>query len=266
MVDALNAYQPEAMLTYSSIAALLAQEQLEGRLRIRPRAVCVSSEVLTNEARRWIREAWDKEPTEVYASTETLYIASSTPPHQGLHVHEDLAVVEVVDEDNQPVPPGRPGHKVLVTNLVNRTQPLIRYELSDSVVVADGPNPSSLPYARIASVDGRSDDVLRFPGFAGGEVAVHPYRLGVPFAALAEVRQHQIIQHDGRLDVLIVPGASAPSDIAARVEAALAETLAEAGALPPRIDVVPVNAIERESGHAAKLKLVKKATRDGLRR
>jgi phenylacetate-CoA ligase len=207
IVGALNAYQPEVMLTYASIAALLAQEQLEGRLRIRPRDVCVSSEVLTKEARRWINQAWGFEPVEVYASTETLYIASSTPPHRGLHVHEDLAVVEVVDEHNQPVRPGRPGYKVLVTNLVNRTQPLIRYELSDSVVVADGPNPSGLPYARIASVDGRSDDVLRFPGSAGGEAAVHPYRLGAPFAALTEVRQHQIIQHDGRLEVLIVPRA-----------------------------------------------------------
>jgi phenylacetate-coenzyme A ligase PaaK-like adenylate-forming protein len=216
--------------------------------------------VLTKEARRWINEAWGFEPVEVYASTETLYIASSTPPHRGLHVHEDLAVVEVVDEHNQPVRPGRPGYKVLVTNLVNRTQPLIRYELSDSVVVADGPNPSGLPYARIASVDGRSDDVLRFPGSAGGEAAVHPYRLGAPFAALTEVRQHQIIQHDGRLEVLIVPRAAAPSDLPARVGAALAQTLEAAGAVPPRIDVIPVETIERENGHAAKLKVVKRAT------
>lgn len=266
IVAALNTYQPEAIIAYASIAALLAQEQLEGRLRINPTVVSVGSEVLTKEARRWMHEAWALEPMEVYASTETLYIASSTPPHPGLHMHEDLAIVEVVDEDNRPVPPGRPSYRVLVTNLINRTQPLIRYELSDSVVVADGPNPSGLPYARIASVDGRSDDTLRFPGSVGGEVAVHPYRLGAPFAELTEVRQHQIIQHDGRLEVLIVPQVSATSDISARVGAALTRTLAEAGAVPPRIDVVRVEKIERESGHAAKLKLVKRATRDRLER
>ena len=262
IVDALNAYQPEALLAYASIAALLAQEQLEGRLRIAPRMVGVSSEVLTNEARRWILEAWDIVPTEVYASTETLYIASSNPPHSDLHLFEDLAVVEVVDEHNRPVPPGRPGYKVLVTNLVNRTQPLIRYELSDSVVVADGPNPGGLPYGRIASVDGRSNDILRFPASTGGEVAVHPYRIGAPFAALTEVRQYQIVQYESRLDVLIVPHAFAPKDISTRVSAALAQALDEAGALPPRIDVIPVEAIERESGHAAKLKLIKRATAD----
>jgi phenylacetate-coenzyme A ligase PaaK-like adenylate-forming protein len=170
-----------------------------------------------------------------------------------------VTVVEVVDEHNQPVRPGRPGYKVPLTNLLNHTQPLIRYELSDSVVLADGPNPNGLPYACIASVDGRSNDILRFPGSSGGEVPVHPYRLGAPFAALREVRQYQIVQYDGRLEVLIVPQASAPPDVTRRVEAALTGTLAEAGALPPRIDVVPVQEIERESGHAAKLKPVKRA-------
>ena len=145
IVDALNAYRPEAMITYASIAALLAQEQLEGRLHIEPRIVWVSSEVLTTEARGRIVDAWGVQPMEVYGSTETLYIASSTPPLPDMRIHEDLAVVEVVDERNQPVPARTHGYKVLVTNLVNRTQPLIRYELSDSIMLADGPDPAGLP-------------------------------------------------------------------------------------------------------------------------
>jgi putative adenylate-forming enzyme len=259
MVDALNAYRPDAVVGYASIAGLLAQEQLAGRLQIAPRVVGVSSEVLTAEARRRIEEAWSIRPTEVYATTETLYIASSTPPHSGMHLFEDLCVVEVVDEDNRPVPPGTPGYKVLVTNLVNRTQPLIRYELSDSVTVAADEDASGLPYGRIASVDGRSDDVLRFPASAGGEVAVHPYRLRQPFATLDDVRQYQILQHRNRLEVRVVLQPSATPATPTRVEAALGATLALAGAAPFAIDVVPVDAIEREAGHAAKVKLVKRA-------
>jgi phenylacetate-CoA ligase len=259
-VAALNDYQPEAVITYASIAALLAQEQLEGRLRIAPQIVGVSAEVLTDEARRWIDSAWAVQPTEVYASTETLYIASSTPPHRGLQLFEDLAIVEVVDENNRPVPHGTPGYKVLVTNLVNRTQPLIRYELSDSATFAEGPDPSGLPYRRLAAVDGRSDDILRFAGAGGGEVAVHPYRLRTPFAAFAELRQYQIVQHERRLEVRIVLQPAAPADTVARVGAALRNALEEGGAVSPPIDVVPVDAIEREPGHAAKLKLVKRLT------
>jgi putative adenylate-forming enzyme len=257
IVSALNEYQPEAVITYASIGGLLAQEQLEGRLRISPDIVSVGSEVLTDEARGWIDSAWNLQPVEVYASTETLYLASSMPPHPGLHLHEDLALIEVVDEDNRPAPPGEPGYKVLVTNLINRAQPLIRYELSDSAILAAGPDSSGLPFQRLAAVDGRSDDILRFPSASGGEVAVHPYRLRAPFADFGELRQYQIVQHERGLEVRVVLQPSAPSDTPARVQEAVLDALGEAGAVPPPVEVVTVETIERESGHAAKLKLVK---------
>ena len=54
-----------------------------------------------------------------------------------MHLFEDLVITEVVDADNQPVPPGEYGAKVLVTVLFSRTLPLIRYEMSDSLQVGD---------------------------------------------------------------------------------------------------------------------------------
>jgi phenylacetate-CoA ligase len=103
------------------------------------------------------------------------------------------------------VPPGAAGSKVLLTNLVNRAQPLIRYELSDTVVIAEGPDSSGRPFLRIERVDGRSDDILSFPGRAGGEVRVQPHRLRSPFSALLDVRQYQIVlRGDGSLRVRIV--------------------------------------------------------------
>ena len=256
VVDALNDYRPEALLGYASITAMLAQEQLDGRLRIAPRIVGVSAEVLTDEARRWIDQAWGVQPAQVYASTEVLYIASSTPPSPGLHVYEDLVIVEVVDEHNRPVPPGRPGYKVLLTNLVNRTQPLIRYELSDSVTLAGSAGSSDLPYQQIAAVDGRSDDILRLPGRNGREITIHPYRLRAPFASLAAIRQYQIRFDGTRLQVQVVTDVSARRNVEERVRAALEGTIRAAGAVTPPIDVSPVDGIARESGHAAKLKLV----------
>jgi phenylacetate-coenzyme A ligase PaaK-like adenylate-forming protein len=253
MVEALNAFRPEGLLAYASIAASLAQEQLEGRLRIAPRVVLVSSEVLTAEMRDRIRSAWTIEPHQVYASTELLAIAQTLPGRPGLHVTEDVAIVEVVDERNRPVPPGVPGHKVLITNLVNRAQPLIRYELSDSVTLAEPSDGAG----QIASVDGRSDDILRMAAPGGGEVSVHPYRLRAPFSRLADVREYQVV-HDGeRLRVLVVLAAGAPRDTAERVRHALARELEAAGAVPPPIDVEPVAALAREPGAAGKFKLVK---------
>jgi phenylacetate-coenzyme A ligase PaaK-like adenylate-forming protein len=259
LVAALSAQQPDTLVTYPSVAACLAEEQLEGRLRIAPERVLVVSEVVTDEVRGRIADAWGEIPLEAYAATEAPLISSSSLDRHGMLVTDDFVIVEVVDEENQPVPPGEAGAKVLLTNLVNRTQPLIRYELSDSVTLACGPDPGGRPYGRIASVDGRSDDILRMPGRNGREVAVHPFRLRAPFAYLPEVRQYQIVHDPAGLQVRVVLREAAPGDAPERVRAALAGELESAGALPPPIAVTPVDAIEREPGDAAKLKLIKAA-------
>ena len=172
-----------------------------------------------------------------------------------MDILEDLVVLEVVDEENRPMPPGVPGRKVLLTNLVNQVQPLLRYELTDSVTLAGGPNPLGLPYARLASVDGRSDDVITLPAASGGQVAVHPFRLRAPL----EVAEYQVVHDPAGLHVAVVLRGEAPADTPARVRAALVRELRDAGAVPPPVQVTPVAGIDRDPGHGAKLKLVRSA-------
>jgi phenylacetate-coenzyme A ligase PaaK-like adenylate-forming protein len=162
-------------VAYASMAHLLAEEQLAGRLRISPGFVFASSEVFTDKARRRVEEAWGKKPFEVYAATEPAGIASECEQHRGMHLFEDLVIVEVVDENNRPVPPGVYGRKVLVTVLFSRTMPLIRYEMSDSVRPASSPHcPCGRPFALIDGIQGRQEDVLRFPATFGGWTSVQP--------------------------------------------------------------------------------------------
>ena len=139
MVEALNAYQPEALIAYASIVGALADEQLEGRLHIEPDLITTTSEVLTDEIEERIEEAWGTPPVNAYAATEAPGIAIGSFDHVGMHIFEGSVVIEVVDESGDPVAPGVPGAKVLLTSLVNRAQPLIRYELTDAIVLAEGP-------------------------------------------------------------------------------------------------------------------------------
>ncbi|HEY3956905.1 MAG TPA: hypothetical protein VGM53_26335 [Streptosporangiaceae bacterium] len=87
---------------------------------------------------------------------------------------------------------------MLITNLVNRTQPLIRYELSDSVTLAACADPTGMPFRRITSVAGRSDDAITLPAPDGTTVTVHPLRLHTPFGAFPDVVQYQIA-YDGQV-------------------------------------------------------------------
>ncbi|GHP01163.1 hypothetical protein KSF_112100 [Reticulibacter mediterranei] len=128
-----NAWQPEMLIAYASMARVLADEQLSGHLRITPRVVFPSSEVLTEETRRRMEQAWGERIFNQYAATECGSLAAECDQHQGMHLSEDLVIFEVVDSGNRPVPPGVYGDKLLITVLGSRTQPLIRYELSDIV-------------------------------------------------------------------------------------------------------------------------------------
>src|SRR5215218_1057035 len=175
IVERLNDWQPEVLVAYASMIRLLAEEQLAGRLGIYPEFVFSASEVLTDRARRHAEAAWGKKPFDVYAATEPAGIASECDLHRGMHLFEDLVITEVVDEDNRPVPPGVYGEKVLVTVLFSRTLPLIRYEMSDSVRPASTPHcPCGRPFALIDEIQGRAEDVLRFPAASGGQVSVQP--------------------------------------------------------------------------------------------
>jgi len=257
LVATLNRDRPEAIVTVPSIAGLLAEEQLEGRLSIEPRATMLAGEVLTEDIRRRIAAAWGIEPIEVYAATEALIMASDSPDGSGLEISEDLVVLEVVDEHDQPVPPGVPGYRVLLTSLIGRALPLIRYELSDSVTLAAG-NAAGRPYLRIERVDGRNDDLLRLPKPGGGEALVLPYRLRAPFLDLPDVVQYQVVHEPTRLAVRIVLRPDASVETVERVRSGMKVALEAAGAIPPPIVVQPVAEIEREPG-SMKVKVVKTA-------
>ena len=138
------------------------------------------AELLTAEMEQRIIDAWGRRPVQVYATTEAPIVAAGGLEHRELRIFEDLVWIEVVDEQNRPVPAGTPGYKVLLTNLVNYAKPLIRYELTDAITLA--------PNGGIASIDGRSDDTLLLPGENGKPVTVPPFRLRAPFTSLKDVR------------------------------------------------------------------------------
>jgi phenylacetate-CoA ligase len=253
----LDAFQPDFLLGYPSALALLADEQRAGRLRIRPRIVATTSETRTPEMEARIVAAWDRVPFDIYASTETAFLAMDCERHTGRHIFEDMIIVENVDAEGRPVPDGQPGNHLLVTNLWNATQPLIRYKLSDIAVVDSASCTCGRTFRRLVAIDGRSDDVLPLRDVHGREVPVHPLAVRSPFTAIAELKQYQVIYDDCSLLVRVVPAEGASGDVLEqRIRHALGRKLDELGVVPPPIAVDVVDALPRDPGHAGKLKLI----------
>lgn len=235
IVERLNGWRPEVLVAYASMVHLLAEEQLAGRLRISPDIVFSASEVLTDQTRRRAEEAWGRKPFNVYAATEPAGVASECDRHAGMHLFEDLVITEVVDENNRPVPPGVYGDKVLVTVLFSRTVPLIRYEMSDSVRLGADPRcPCGRPFALIDGIQGRAEDVLRFPAESGAEVSVQPIVFHRVMDAVP-AGGWQVVQEPHGLTVLLsgVRDGYRDEDLAG----SLRRELSAQGAIVPKVEV-----------------------------
>jgi phenylacetate-CoA ligase len=241
MVRRLNDWQPDVLIVYASMGRILADEQLAGHLLIAPQTVVVGSEVLTAETRRRIEQAWGSRVFNNYATTETGGIAIECDQHRGMHVMEDLVLVENVDKDNQPVSPGVFGDKLLVTPLYKRAQPLIRYVIEDRVRFSSELCPCGRPFKLIDAIEGRMQEVLSFRRAGGGEVRIHPL-LFHTLLDLLPVSGWQVVQEADGLHILLaqVHGALDDRQIKSQVQDALA---AKAAVVPPiqvqRVDAIP---------------------------
>jgi len=249
LVEALDRFRPQAMNVFPSVAVLLAEEQLAGRLRLSLQALTTSSELRTPEATARIQEAFGVHPFDLYATTEGLW-AGECEHHEGLHLFEEDVIAENVDEDGRPVPEGEPGARVLVTNLANRVQPIIRMELGDSVVLTSEPCACGRTLRRMTRIDGRSDDVIWLQGGDSRPLAVHPLQFSV-VARDRDVVEFQVVQEGPRLVVRLV--ARRPG-VEERVGDALRAQLASLGGRDVEVEVLRCEALERSAG--GKLQIV----------
>ncbi len=159
IVRRLNVLRPQGLFGYPSMLARLAVEQDAGRLTIAPRMVNCTAEMLLPEFRAAIKGAFRAPITNTFATSEGL-VGASIPDDQVITLATDSCLVELVDDAYRPVPPGVPSARVLITNLYNHLQPLIRYELGDSFTrQSDSP---AHGHVRVTVV-GRSDEILHYP-------------------------------------------------------------------------------------------------------
>ena len=161
------------------------------------------------------------------------------------------------------MPAGQPGSRLLVTNLYNLVQPLLRLEVTDLVTLDPDPCPCGRPLVRAAAIHGRSDDLLSLPARAGGRVAVHPLQ----FALLTrdpQLREFQVVQDGPVLRIRIVPShAAIASDdpLETRLGQAVAQQLLALGVQDPRVTVERCQQLPRGAGGKLKLVIADPATR-----
>ena len=96
---------------------------------------------------------------DLYGTAELGPVGFETEPGEGVCILEDLFVVEIVRDDGTPADEGEIG-RVLITDLVNRAMPFIRYQVGDAGFWTAAPA-GSADSARRLHLVGRIDEVLR---------------------------------------------------------------------------------------------------------
>lgn len=228
LVERLNRFQPALLTPYASMAAMLADEQEAGRLHIDPVLLVLAAEGLPQPEYGRIARVFGAKVGNSYAASECMFL-SYMCSEGWLHANADWVAFEPVDADYRPVAPGEPSHTVLISNLANRVQPILRYDLGDSVLQRPGPCPCGNPLPAIR-VQGRSADVLTFRT-AGGDVRLPPLALSQPVEGVSGVTLFQIAQSEPeRLELRLQIAPTANADTVWReAEAGLRDMLAVHG-------------------------------------
>lgn len=192
LVKELNEYQPAIIGGYATAMEILTEEQKAGRLHIDPVAILMGGEKLYPNVRAKLESVFQARVLDLYGGTEAT--AMTFECEEGhFHVNTDWIIFEPVDEYYQPVPPGKQSHSVLITNLANRIQPLIRYELTDRVILSSVPCKCGRPFP-VVQVEGRTDDILKLSAPNGQIVNILPLALKTTVEEITGVRRFQLIQ------------------------------------------------------------------------
>src|SRR5258707_1684087 len=158
-----------------------------------------------------------------------------------MHLYEDCSIVEVVNQDNRPVPPGTQGAKVLLTVLFRRTQPLIRYEVSDLLRISERPRcPCGRPFALLETIEGRTTELLYLSSVTGREEGISPLQFQTVFDTLPITGWQVVQEHDG-LHIFL---AGASQDLRdEQLHAMLVKALTGRGVIVPAIEIHRVTAL-----------------------
>jgi len=192
--DWLQRQAPDYLLTHPTNVLRVANHCREHGMALpNLRQVLTISEILRPEVRDACRAAWDAGVADMYTTRDIGYLALQCPEGEGYHVQSEGVLLEILDGEGRPCPPGGTG-RVVVTALHNFAMPLIRYEIGD-YAEAGGSCSCGRGLPVLRRILGREQDMVTLPGgetrwtlLSSGNIA--------SFLAIAPIRQYQFVQRN----------------------------------------------------------------------
>lgn len=152
VLQQLESYAPTILAGPAQALAQVAHAQ-DGRMRIAPRRIISTAEVLDPLDRVRMENSWHVRIEQIYQATEGFL--GQTCVHGTIHLNEDCIIVERdwIDRAQRRFVP-------IITDLYRFTQPVIRYRLNDVLVERASPCPCGSAHVALERIEGREDDIM----------------------------------------------------------------------------------------------------------
>lgn len=193
-------FRPAVLMGHAHSVYQFAVFCQEHGLRLPPlNGVITTAMTLSELERRCIEEATGARVFNRYGCEELSIIASESAAHSGLHVFSEGLVIEYLPTEVEG------EYELVITDLLNRAMPMIRYAIGDVARKAGGACPSGRGLERLARVSGRTADFLYRPDGTPvfGISLLDTYIIHIP-----GIHQAQMVQNEPhRIEVRVVPTA-----------------------------------------------------------
>ena len=165
--------------------------------------------VMTDDIRDACKQTFGVKPIDHYGAREIGLLACECPWCDNYHTNSEIALIEVLDADGNPCPPGATG-RVVITSFYNYAMPFIRYEIGDFAMT--GPSRSKCPV--------KLPTLKQIMGRYRNSFALKDGRTIMPYVPMARFRefiafeQLQVVQTDvDQIEVRYIPlGKGRPVD------------------------------------------------------
>jgi len=171
-LETIQRLQPTAIVAVPSFILKLVQFANDAGIDLNKtsveKAVCIGENIRNtdfslNILGKKITEAWNIQLYSTYASTEMQTAFTECSEGRGGHLQPELVIVELLDENNQPVHAHTPG-EVTITTLGVEGMPLLRYKTGDICVFDDSPCACGRISLRLSPIIGRKKQMIKFKG------------------------------------------------------------------------------------------------------
>lgn len=187
-----------------------------------------------------IKNRWDVDLFATYSSTEMGATFAECPHGCGGHVHPELIIVEIIGENDRPVPDGTPG-EIVVTTLGVEGMPLLRFRTGDIAARIPGQCACGRNSYRLTPLIGRKNNMIKLKGTTLYPPAINDVLDNTPWVANYVVEVRDSVAGTDEVVVYVGLNNGHPDDAVKELKDRFRSRLRVA----PMVEVLPVDAVNR---------------------